>query len=64
MQLELSWPVDLPVNKLRPWLRDQLAIHGHPLRWAITAIEPVGDHRRQLKIEAVLLNVQGEGLTF
>jgi len=54
MQLELIWPADLPANQLRTWLREQLAQHGVPLRWAITAVEPLGAGCRQLKLEAVM----------
>ena len=56
MQLELVWSAQLPLHQLRPWLREQLAVHGEPLRWAITAVESTGDHSRKLKIEAVVIS--------
>ena len=54
--LQLPWPKDLKASDLRGWLKDQLRIHGDPLRWAITAV----DHSTQedsavLQIEAVLI---------
>ncbi|KGG28389.1 hypothetical protein EV13_1631 [Prochlorococcus sp. MIT 0702] len=56
MQLELVWSAQLPLHQLRPWLREQLAVHGEPLRWAITAVEFTCDQSRKLKIEAVVVS--------
>ena len=56
MQLELAWSAQLPLDQLRPWLREQLAVHGEPLRWAITAVESTDDQCCKLKIEAVLVS--------
>ena len=54
MQLVLPWPDHIPCSALRGWIRQQLARHGEPLRWSITAVESV-DQTRQLRLEAVLL---------
>ena len=57
LQLQIAWPVDLPITELRGWLRWQLSQHGEPLRWAITAVDPLpdGGTARQLQLEAVVL---------
>jgi hypothetical protein len=54
MQLVLPWPDHIPCSALRGWIRQQLARHGEPLRWSITAVESV-DQTRQLRLEAVVL---------
>ena len=54
--LQLPWPKDLQASDLRGWLKDQLRIHGAPLRWAITAVHhSEQDHRAVLQVEAVLI---------
>ena len=54
--LTLLWPKDLKVSDLRGWVRDQLRIHGDPLRWAVTAVNhSAQDHGAVLQIEAVLI---------
>ena len=54
--LTLPWPKDLKVSDLRGWVRDQLRIHGDPLRWAITCVNhSAQDHGAVLQIEAVLI---------
>ena len=45
---------DLKVSDLRGWLKNQLRIHGDPLRWAITAVHhSEQDHGAVLQVEAV-----------
>ena len=54
--LTLLWPKDLKVSDLRGWVRDQLRIHGDPLRWAITSVNhSAQDNGAVLQIEAVLI---------
>ena len=54
--LTLSWPKDLKASDLRRWVKDQLSIHGDPLRWAITSVNhSEQDHGPVLEIEAVLI---------
>ena len=54
--LTLSWPKDLKASDLRGWVKDQLSIHGAPLRWAITSVNhSAQDHGSVLEIEAVLI---------
>ncbi len=40
---------------LRPQILEALAVHGRPLRWAITAVGPGHNGVTHLQIEAVLL---------
>ena len=54
LQLRLPWPPDCQVQRLRPWLIAQLAQHGQPLRWAITAVDVAADGSRFLQLEAVV----------
>ncbi|WP_245407127.1 MULTISPECIES: hypothetical protein [unclassified Synechococcus] len=54
--MTLPWPKDLKASDLRAWVKDQLCLHGAPLRWAITAVHHLGqDHGAVLQIEAVLI---------
>ncbi len=54
--LTLSWPKDLKASDLRRWVKDQLSVHGAPLRWAITSVNhSEQDHGPVLEIEAVLI---------
>ena len=54
--LTLPWPKDLKASDLRSWVKDQLSIHGDPLRWAITAVnDSAQDRGAVLQIEAVLI---------
>ena len=54
--LTLSWPKDLKASDLRRWVKDQLSIHGDPLRWAITSVNhSEQDHGAVLQAEAVLI---------
>ena len=54
--LSLSWSKDLKASDLRRWVKDQLSIHGDPLRWAITSVNhSAQDHGPVLEIEAVLI---------
>ncbi|MDA7433155.1 hypothetical protein N8501_00635 [Synechococcus sp. AH-601-N10] len=54
--MTLPWPKDLKASDLRSWVKDQLRIHGDPLRWAITAVHhSAQDHGAVLQIEAVLI---------
>ena len=55
LQLALVWPEGISVSGLRAWLRHELSNHGEPLRWAITSIQTLPDGRRQLQLEAVVL---------
>ena len=40
---------------LRPQILEALAVHGRPLRWAITVVDPGHNGATHLQIEAVLL---------
>ena len=54
--LTLPWPKDLKAADLRRWVKEQLRIHGDPLRWAITAAnDSAQDCGAVLQIEAVLI---------
>ena len=54
--MTLSWPKDLKASDLRRWVKDQLSVHGAPLRWAVTAVNhSAQDHGSVLEIEAVLI---------
>jgi hypothetical protein len=54
--LTLPWPKDLKASDLCSWVKDQLSIHGDPLRWAITAVnDSAQDCGAVLQIEAVLI---------
>ena len=54
--LTLSWPKDLKASDLRGWVKDQLRLHGEPLRWAITFVDhSAHDQQAALQIEAVLI---------
>ncbi len=57
LELKIEWPEEVPLNKLRPYLVNQLKQFGEPLRWSIASISSSEktDHYRQLKIEAVLI---------
>jgi hypothetical protein len=66
MRLEaLECWVEVGPGPLLPELLAALAAHGEPLRWAITAAEPIVDGpirpgqgapgRRRLRLEAVML---------
>ena len=57
LELDLKWPKDVPLEKLRPWIVRRISEFGEPLRWAITAINsPVAeDSSINLKVEAVII---------
>ena len=50
--LTVSLPKDLKASQLRGWVKDQLRLHGEPLRWAITSAH---EQQAALQIEAVLI---------
>ncbi|MFM1811537.1 MAG: hypothetical protein RLZZ336_475 [Cyanobacteriota bacterium] len=39
---------------LRPQIEAALRVHGEPLRWAITAVQPRPDGTPMLQIEAIV----------
>lgn len=54
--LTVSWPKDVQASQLRGWVKDQLRLHGEPLRWAITVVDhSAHDQQAALQIEAVLI---------
>ena len=58
LELDLEWPIDLPLTSLRLLILDKLKLYGAPLRWAITSVKPSANtnHFRQIKVEAVILD--------
>ena len=44
---------------LTPQILGAIAAHGRPLRWAITAAEPLPHGGARLQIEAVILSAEG-----
>lgn len=57
LELELEWPVDVPLQSLRLYILKRLKEFGDPLRWSITSItspESISNSR-YLKIEAVVV---------
>lgn len=57
IKLQLNYPAELPIEKMRSWLLSQLRLHGEPLRWAITSVEhpEVGTSDLELHLEAVMI---------
>ncbi|WP_269621791.1 hypothetical protein [Prochlorococcus marinus] len=57
LELELDWPVEMPLNSLRVFILSKLSQYGDPLRWSIASIsfDEELDCSRKLRIEAVLI---------
>ncbi len=57
VELDLEWPVEIPVNGLRFFVLEKLEHYGEPLRWAITNTmrSEKSLSSRFLKIEAVVI---------
>ena len=57
IEIEFQWTEDISVQELRAVLVAYLNKYGKPLRWAITAIDPlkIEDFPRQVKVEAVVI---------
>ena len=57
IRLEIAWPSNVPLRKLRSYLISQLTNYGEPLRWAITAVRlsELEKCSRQLDVEAVVI---------
>ena len=57
LELELTCPLDVSLQELRPWIVSHLSEYGDPLRWAITSIEfsAASDLSRELWVEAVVI---------
>ena len=58
-QFDLTWPDEVPLGELRPWIANQISEVGEPVRWAITAIQTPDNEPsiRKLIVEAVLIIV-------
>ncbi len=54
LQRQLLWPADVPLVELRSWIRQQLAVEGDVLRWALTAVSTTSDGDRTIQVEAVI----------
>ena len=57
LDLDLQWPEEVPLAKLRSWVTSRLQRHGIPLRWAITSVNysKEGNFTRNLRVEAVVI---------
>ena len=57
LELELEWPLAIPIQGLRILVIEHLENYGAPLRWAITSINTSenSDCSRHLKVEAVVI---------
>ena len=54
LQRQFLWPADVPLVELRSWIREQLAVEGDVLRWALTGVGSSVDAVRTLQVEAVI----------
>ena len=54
LQHQFPWPADVPLVELRSWIREQLAVEGDVLRWALTGVGSSADGVRTLQVEAVI----------
>ena len=56
LQRQFLWPADVPLVELRSWIRQQLAVEGELLRWALTKVsaDADADGARTLQVEAVI----------
>ena len=54
LQSQFLWPADVPLVELRSWIREQLAVEGDVLRWALTGVGSSADGARTLQVEAVI----------
>ena len=54
LQRQFLWPADVPLVELRSWIREQLAVEGDVLRWALTGVGSSTDGARTLHVEAVI----------
>ena len=54
LQRQFLWPADVPLVELRSWIREQLAVEGDVLRWALTGVCSSTDGARTLHVEAVI----------
>ena len=57
LELDLEWPIDMPLDSLRFYLLSELKEYGEPLRWSISNIVPSvnADCARHLRIEASVI---------
>ena len=57
LEIEMEWPLAIPIEGLRTLVIDHLESYGAPLRWAITSINVSenSDCSRYLKVEAVVI---------
>ena len=44
----------MPLTDLRGWIRQQLAVEGELLRWAMTEVSANADGGRTIHVEAVI----------
>ena len=56
-QFDLTWPKEISLEQLRPWILNQISEMGEPLRWAITSVQASASNSsaRKLIVEAVLI---------
>ena len=54
LERQLLWPEVVPADRLGGWIRQQLQLDGHLLRWAITALHTDSAGQRWLQLEAVV----------
>ena len=54
LQRQFLWPADVPLVKLRSWIRQQLEVEGDVLRWALTVVSADADGGRMIQVEAVI----------
>jgi len=52
--------LEAQAGALRPQITSALAVHGQPLRWAITAVTRSPSGGRLLQVEAVLLSADAQ----
>ncbi len=57
IQVDIEWPDNLSVLKIREYILSRLNQKGEPLRWAITAVNTSGSKNcsRILSVEAVVI---------
>ena len=60
-ELDIDWPPDISVFKLKKYILSKLNTYGEPLRWAITSLTNHSEGIPQkISIEAVLIINEGQ----
>ena len=54
LQRQLLWSAEMPLTDLRGWIRQQMAVEGELLRWAMTEVCANADGGRTIHVEAVI----------